>query len=122
MEVRWLFGKDIEPLKRYLPEFVAVTIALSAVPLLAGVVPPNWLYGFRTPATMASPDAWYPANRLMGCYLLGSQLLAVASLNAVSGPMHRRFGRDRATWGVLWACVTSLAGIGACAIHYSVLG
>ena len=122
MEVRWLFGKDMEPLKRCLPEFVAVTIALSAVPLLAGVVPPNWLYGFRTPETMASPDAWYPANRLMGCYLLGSQLLAVASLAAVSGAMQRRFGRDRVTWGVLWACVMSLVGIGACAIHYSVLG
>ncbi len=122
MGVRWLFGHGIQPLRRYLPEFVAVTIALSAVPLLAGVVPPNWLYGFRTPTTMASPDAWYPANRLMGCYLLGSQVLAIVSLNAVSRAMQRRFGRDRPTWGVAWACVTSLAGIGACAIHYSKLG
>lgn len=119
MGVRWLFGQDVKPLKRYLPELVAVTIALSALPLLAGVVPPNWLYGFRTPATMASPEAWYPANRLMGTYLLASQLLAIVTFNAVSRAMQLRFGRDRATWGVLWACVTSLAGIGACAIHYS---
>ena len=132
MGVRQLLGHDLQSLRRYFPEAVAVTIALSAVPLIAvsdknpdfregiaGVVPPNRLYGFRTPTTLASPDVWYPANLLMGWYMLGSQVLAIASLNAVSERMRSRFGRDRATWGVLWPCVTALAGIGACAIHYT---
>lgn len=51
-----------------------------AIPLLAGRVSPNALYGVRTAKTMASPELWYRANRAAGraiviatlaCVLLG---------------------------------------------------
>ena len=107
---------------RYWPEIVSLTIAASAVPSVAGWVPPNWIYGFRTPRTMSSLGEWYPANRLMGYYMLASQVVAIASMGRVSEAMRSWFGKDSVAWGVAWACVTALVGIGACAIHYAKFG
>lgn len=45
-------------------------VALS-IPLIQRRVPPNWLYGFRTPKTLKHPDIWYPANAYAGKWLLG---------------------------------------------------
>ena len=122
MPIPWRLRPVILRVRAYLPECVAVTIALSAVPLLAGLVPPNLLYGFRTPTTLGSIDTWYAANLLMGAYMLGSQLVAVATLGRITQFMEERFGRDRATWGVGWACVTALAGIGAATLHFNSFG
>jgi hypothetical protein len=36
-------------------------IALS-IPLLRRQIKPNWIYGFRTPRTIANPDLWYDIN------------------------------------------------------------
>lgn len=118
MGIRRGAGPRGKLLWRYWPEIVSLTIAASAVPLVAGWVPPNWLYGFRIPQTMSSPEEWYPANRLMGCYMLGSQVVAIVAMGRVSGAIQSRLGRDRVLWGVSWACVTALAGIGACVFHY----
>lgn len=103
---------------KYLPETVAIVIAATAMPMVAGWVPPNPYYGFRTPSTMATPEAWYSANRLMGCYMMASQIVAISSISAVAGAMEARFGSDRVTWGVLWSCLTALIGIGAAVLHY----
>jgi uncharacterized membrane protein len=51
------------------PIFVPVIIILVALPLILEKVPPNGLYGFRTPKTRSSPQVWYPANRMSGIYL-----------------------------------------------------
>lgn len=101
-----------------MPETVAMLIALTAVPMVAGWIPPNPYYGFRTPDTMATPLAWYAANRLMGCYMIASQIVAISSIDAVAGAMIPRFGSDRVTWGVLWSCAAALSGIGAGVIHH----
>ena len=103
---------------RYLPETVAIVIAVSAVPMVAGWVPPNPYYGFRTPDTMASPEEWHSANRLMGSYMIASQIIAISSVSSVGGAMISRFGSDRVTWGVLWSCTAALIGIGAGVVHY----
>lgn len=48
------------------------TLALAAlffavsVPLALGKVPPNRLYGFRTPRVLADDRVWYPVNRVAG--------------------------------------------------------
>ena len=47
----------------------AVT-ALACVPLILRKVPPNRFYGFRTPATLSSPEVWYPVNAFSGWALL----------------------------------------------------
>lgn len=107
---------------RYWPEAVSLTIAASAVPLVAGWVPPNWFYGFRIPQTMSSPEEWYPANRLMGFYMLGSQVVAMVAMGRVAEAIQSRLGKDRILWGVTWACVTALAGIGAGVIHFLKFG
>ncbi len=100
------------------PEVVAVTIVLVAVPMLAGWVPPNPYYGFRTPSTTASLQEWYSSNRLMGGYMIASQVLALGTMHAVTCALVAWCGRDRLTWGVLWSCLLALFGIGAAVVHY----
>jgi len=41
-----------------------VMLAALGVPMLLGRVPPNSLYGFRTPATIGEPALWYPENSI----------------------------------------------------------
>jgi uncharacterized membrane protein len=48
----------------------AATIAILSLPLIFKWVPPNRLYGFRTPRTKADPDLWYRANSFGGWALL----------------------------------------------------
>ena len=52
-------------------------LAVLAVPLALGLVPPNPLYGFRTPKTMSSPDIWYPANRFAGWLMIAAGALTL---------------------------------------------
>jgi uncharacterized membrane protein len=59
---------------------VPILIIALAVPLVLGTIPPNGLYGFRTPKTMSSPDIWYPANRVAG-WLLVAAGVATFALN-----------------------------------------
>lgn len=47
-------------------------MVILAIPLILEKVPPNHLYGFRTPYTMSSKDVWYYANRVCGIALLGA--------------------------------------------------
>ncbi len=54
--------------------FSALLVVLG-LPLALGKVPPNSLYGFRTPATQADPDLWYPVNARTGQDLIGAGLV-----------------------------------------------
>jgi hypothetical protein len=62
-------------------------LALIAVPMVLEKVPPNWIYGFRTPKTLSSPDIWYPANRAAGWYMIAASALAML-LNLAVWWMH----------------------------------
>lgn len=53
----------------------SVLLVVLGVPLAMGKVPPNPLYGFRTPATQADPGLWYPVNARTGQDLIGAGLL-----------------------------------------------
>ena len=44
----------------------AVVIAGVSVPLILKMVPPNHLYGFRTPSTLSDRALWYRANAFAG--------------------------------------------------------
>jgi uncharacterized membrane protein len=66
------------------------------LPLYFKKVPPNRLYGFRTPTTLSSKEIWYPANQRLGrnfaflglidfvvmslIYLIGSAQLPIAGI------------------------------------------
>jgi uncharacterized membrane protein len=52
-------------------------LAVLAVPLALGMVPPNPLYGFRTSKTLSSPDIWYPANRFAGWLMIAAGALTL---------------------------------------------
>ena len=52
-------------------------LALLALPMIAGKVPPNSWYGFRTPSTVSNPELWYPVNRCAGKWLLFNGLTTV---------------------------------------------
>ena len=54
--------------------FSALLVALGVF-LAMGRVPPNPLYGFRTPATQADPTLWYPVNARTGQDLIGAGLV-----------------------------------------------
>jgi len=55
----------------------AGVIAVVSIPLILKMVPPNHLYGFRTPSTLANRPLWYRANTFAGWALL---IAAVASI------------------------------------------
>jgi uncharacterized membrane protein len=53
-------------------------VALAAVPLALGKVPPNSWYGFRTPATLSDARTWHLVNRACGRYFIASGLMMIA--------------------------------------------
>ncbi len=109
----------MRPGGKYYPECVAAIIVATALPMVAGWVPPNPYYGFRIPRTLASTAEWYCANSLMGWHMIASQAMAVMSMDALCRAMEGGFGKDRVTWGVLWSCATALVGIGTGLLHYA---
>jgi hypothetical protein len=65
----------------------AVLTAALGYPLKQRRVPPNWFYGFRTPATMKNPDLWYEVNQKTGKDLMvlgGVLFVLAASLGAMN--------------------------------------
>ncbi len=59
-------------LVRYL---LPALMVLFALPMVLGKIPPNPIYGFRTPKTLSSPDIWYPANRIAGWFMVAAGAL-----------------------------------------------
>jgi hypothetical protein len=76
---------------------VGVAFTGLAVPLILGMVPRNWLYGFRTAYTMSSDEAWYHANRIAGFTVLA----AGAAWTAVAVILPLAWRSERALWWVV---------------------
>src|SRR6516165_8400041 len=55
--------------------FPVLTFALG-IPLILRVVPPNRFYGFRTPTSYSSADAWYQINFATGLALVVAGIVA----------------------------------------------
>jgi uncharacterized membrane protein len=68
-------------------------LAVLAVPLALGMVPPNALYGFRTSKTRSSPDIWYPANRFAGWLMIAAGALTIC-FNFVFSSMHPDWSQE----------------------------
>jgi uncharacterized membrane protein len=75
-----------------------IILAAIAVPMVLGIVPPNQLYGFRTPKTLSSPSVWYPANRIAGWLIIAGSALTIC-FNLALWSMHPDWPRERL---VLW--------------------
>jgi uncharacterized membrane protein len=57
----------------YLPLLMIVV----SVPMVMRRLPPNALYGFRTPKTLSNPQIWYEANRRAGVNLIVAAILTM---------------------------------------------
>jgi len=56
----------------------AGAIAAISIPMILKMVPPNPIYGFRTPATLSNRALWYQANTFAGwALLIGAMVSAV---------------------------------------------
>jgi uncharacterized membrane protein len=75
----------------YLLPVVMVAVAL---PMVLGKVPPNRIYGFRTPKTLSSPNIWYSANRMAGWLMIAAGGLALCHNFALLS-MHPDWLRQR---------------------------
>ena len=51
-------------------------IFVLGIPLILRLVPPNRFYGFRTPTTYSSADAWYQINFATGIALVAAGVAA----------------------------------------------
>jgi uncharacterized membrane protein len=63
----------------------AVT-ALISIPLILRRVPPNSLYGFRTPRTLADRDLWFRVNHFAGWALLIASMGSAALILLLPPP------------------------------------
>ena len=63
----------------------AGTIAVVSIPLILKIVPPNHLYGFRTPSTLSNRAVWYRANTFAGWALLIAAIASIALIVGVDG-------------------------------------
>ena len=84
-------------------------IAVVSVPMILNLVPRNPYYGFRTPATLASDEVWYPANRFAGWALL------VAA--AVSAGLMLLYSRGSLLRELLVFCVPFGLAVAACFVY-----
>ena len=75
-----------------------------AVPLILQIVPPNWVYGFRTSYTMSSDEVWYRANRIAGFAIFG----AGVAWTTVAVVLPLTWRSDRALWWVVGLGVSFL--------------
>ena len=64
--------------------YLPLLMILVSVPMVMRRVPPNGLYGFRTPKTLSNPQIWYQANRLAGVNLIVAAILTMAFCWAVA--------------------------------------
>ena len=73
----------------------ATIIALLALPLVVGLIPPNRIYGVRTAETLGDKGLWYRVNRYGGGTFLVSSLiyLSIAWLIPGSASGETDFGR-----------------------------
>lgn len=60
-----------------------VILAALSIPLILKVVPPNRIYGLRTPKTLASEALWYRANSFAGWAFLIAAVTSIALLEAM---------------------------------------
>ena len=64
---------------------ICILVVFISVPLVLGLVPVNPVYGVRTAATLADPDAWRRANAVTGCLFLLAAAASATLLTVVPG-------------------------------------
>ena len=86
---------------------IPVVMAVLAVPVVLGKVPPNPIYCFRTPKTLSSPGIWYAANRIAGWLLIGAAAVTI-SFNLVLPSMEPEWPPEKLLGWMAGAAVVSV--------------
>jgi uncharacterized membrane protein len=87
-------------------------IAAVSIPMILGIVPPNRIYGFRTPSTLANRELWYRANTFAGwALLIGAIVSAVLLSGAIGGVLSLPAGE------VMAFVLPLLIATGACFVY-----
>jgi len=66
---------------------VGILLILVSLPLIANIVKPNPVYGFRTRRTLHDPDIWYAANHYAGIQLFSAGI-CIAILAVILALVH----------------------------------
>ena len=61
---------------------VCAFLFVMGIPLWREKVAPNRWYGFRTPSSMRDERIWYSVNRVTGCWMMVTALIAVPAIVA----------------------------------------
>ena len=59
---------------------VEVLFAIVAIPLVLRKVPPNRVYGYRTPSTLSDERIWYAANAHFGRGMLVACVVSIVAI------------------------------------------
>ncbi len=100
--------------------FSGLLLAGLSIPLILHKIPPNGLYGFRTPSTLENPELWYRVNAYAGRRLLlvglgtavGSIILYYTVNTSVDAYALSCLGLFLAFF--LWAIITSVLYLKSC--------
>jgi hypothetical protein len=87
--------------------FLPLIMAVLAVPMVLGKVPPNRIYGLRTPKTLSPPSIWYQANRVGGWYMLAAAAVTIC-FNVVLMAMHPEWPSQTV---ILWMAGAAVASV-----------
>jgi uncharacterized membrane protein len=68
-----------------------VIILIAALPLIAGIVPPNCLYGVRTKHTRQDKRQWYLVNRIGGIAMSIAACVTIVGVQFAGNGVHRAF-------------------------------
>lgn len=81
-----------------------------SIPLIRGRIPPNRIYGFRTPKTLSDPQIWYEANRIMG-----NDMFLAGAVTTISSMVMLLIARDwtveRVTLTLVMILIFSMVGV-----------
>ena len=71
-------------------------VAAASIPLIMNFVPPNRLYGFRTPRTLSNPEVWFRVN-----HFAGWALLVAAAMSASIFVLRPELASGRSFYGLV---------------------
>jgi hypothetical protein len=83
-------------------------IAAASIPLIMKFVPPNRLYGFRTPRTLSNPEVWFRVN-----HFAGWALLVAAAMSASIFVLRPELASGRSFYGLVVFVVPLVLAVGA---------
>jgi uncharacterized membrane protein len=87
-------------------------IAVAAVPLMLKLIPPNPIYGFRTPRALDDSALWFELNKFLGRALLIAMAVTALALMLYSGTWLK------SGWAQLMAFVVPLAAAVGATFYY----